>query len=155
MPKLIVYDFDGVMTDNKVIIDQNGTEYVTVNRGDGFGVRMIKDELEIPQVILSTEVNSVVARRAEKLGIPAIHGVGDKKSILTQYCLDNKFNLNEVMFIGNDLNDYDAMQLCGMKACPADAEHEIISISDIVFTAKGGCGVIRELYRVLTRCEDE
>lgn len=151
LPKLIVYDFDGVMTDNRVTVDENGKESVTVHRGDGWGVRMIKHSLKIPQIILSTEANPVVVRRAEKIKIPVIHNAGDsKKQILEKYCAENGFSFNDVLYIGNDLNDYEAMMLCGFHACPSDAEPEIKSVSDFIFEAKGGYGVIRELYRLLS-----
>lgn len=151
LPKLIVYDFDGVMTDNRVTVDENGKESVTVHRGDGWGVRMIKDELKISQIILSTEANPVVVKRAEKLKIPVIHNAGDsKKQILEKYCAENGFSPADVMYIGNDLNDYDAMMMCGYHACPADAEQEIKAVSDYIFESKGGYGVIRELYRLLS-----
>lgn len=151
LPKLIVYDFDGVMTDNRVTVDENGKESVTVHRGDGWGVRMIKDSLKIPQIILSTEANPVVVRRAEKIKIPVIHNAGDsKRQILEKYCADNGFAFNDVLYIGNDLNDYEAMMLCGFHACPSDAEPEIKAVSDFIFEAKGGYGVIRELYRLLS-----
>lgn len=151
LPKLIVYDFDGVMTDNRVVVDENGKESVTVHRGDGWGVRMIKNELKIPQIILSTEANPVVTRRAEKLKIPVIHNAGDsKKQILEKYCSENGFSPAEVMYIGNDLNDYNAMMMCGYHACPSDAEPEIKDVSNYIFEAKGGYGVVRELYRLLS-----
>lgn len=150
LPQLIVYDFDGVMTDNRVLVDENGKESVNVHRGDGYAVRMIKTELKIPQIILSTETNSVVSRRAEKLKIPSIYGVGDeKKIILARYCQEQNIALSQVLYIGNDLNDYEAMGICGYCACPQDAEVEIIKIADFVFSAKGGYGVVRELYRYL------
>ena len=151
IPSLIVYDFDGVMTDNRVTVDENGKESVTVHRGDGWGVRMIKDTLNIPQIILSTEANPVVVRRAEKLKIPVIHNSGDsKRQILERYCETNGFPAEKVLYIGNDLNDYEAMQICGFRACPSDAEPEIIGIADHVFTSRGGYGVVRELYRALS-----
>lgn len=151
VPELIVYDFDGVMTDNRVLIDECGNESVVVHRGDGYGVRMIKDKLGIPQIILSTEENPVVMRRAEKLKIPVIHNAGDcKAEILKRYVSEHGFALEQTMYIGNDLNDYDAMMLCGYRCCPADAEQEIPIIADYVFMSRGGCGVIRELYRILS-----
>lgn len=148
--KLIVYDFDGVMTDNRVIVDENGKESVIVHRGDGYGVRMIRDKLKIHQIILSTEENSVVKRRAEKLNIQVIHGVEVKEKVLRAYCDENNFKLSQVLFIGNDLNDLEAMQLCGKTACPSDAEPEIRLYVDYVFQAGGGFGVVRELYRMLS-----
>lgn len=151
VPKLIVYDFDGVMTDNRVTVDEDGKESVTVHRGDGWGVRMIKDKLKIPQIILSTEANLVVVKRAEKLKIPVIHNAGDSKTqILTKYCAENGFALSDAMYIGNDVNDFEAMMLCGYRVCPADAEPEIQSVADFIFAKKGGYGVIRELYRHLS-----
>ena len=137
--KLLIYDFDGVMTDNRVMVDQDGRESVVVNRGDGYGVSRIK-KLGIEQVIVSTETNPVVRRRAEKLNIGVIHGVEDTKK---GYAVEN------VMFIGNDLNDYEAMMSVGLKGAPADAEEEILNIADWVSEAKGGYGVIRELFRLL------
>lgn len=156
IPSLIVYDFDGVMTDNRALIDENGVEYAFVNRSDGYGVRMIKEEIGIPQVIISTEINPIVIRRADKLGIPVINGVKKKEETLVSYCRENNFDLRTVFYIGNDLNDYAAMQMCGIKGCPADAEKEIKDISDIiVFSAKGGYGVVRELYRILEKYKNE
>ena len=146
--KLSIYDFDGVMTDNRVIIGQDGTESVVVHRGDGYGVSQIK-KLPIEQVIVSTETNPVVRRRTEKLKIEIIHGVSDKKSTVLGYCKDKGYTMEEVMFIGNDLNDYDAMMAVGIKGAPADAEEEILAIADWISQAKGGHGVIRELYRLL------
>lgn len=138
-PQLIVYDFDGVMTDNRVIVDEFGKEAVIVHRGDGFGVRKIKEDFGILQIILSTEANSVVLQRAKKLNIPIIHNAGDKKEeILTCYCNTNQILLENVLYIGNDLNDYNAMQLCGFCACPLDAEPEIRELANYVFGVKGG-----------------
>lgn len=146
---LIVYDFDGVMTDNKVILFEDGTEAVTVNRGDGYGVRMIKDELRIRQIILSTEENIVVKKRAEKLKIEVIHGVSDKSSVLKEFCNSWNISLKNTLYIGNDLNDLDVMNICGFTACPKDAEPEIREIAGCLLSVNGGCGIARELYRLL------
>jgi len=147
--ELIVYDFDGVMTDNTAIVDENGKESVIVNRGDGAGVSYIKG-LNINQVIISSEQNNVVTARGKKLGIETIHGVGDKKTVLHDFCQKNNYNLKKVLFIGNDINDYEAMTISGYTACPQDAEPEIKEYVNHIFDAKGGKGVIRELYRELT-----
>lgn len=151
--KLIIYDFDGVMTDNRVMVDQDGKESVIVNRGDGYGVSRIK-ELGIEQVIISTERNQVVRRRAEKLGIDVIHNVEDKKTTVAAYCMEKGYDLSHVMFVGNDLNDYDAMMSVGVKGAPADAEEEILVVADWISEARGGYGVIRQLYRTLQSVMD-
>lgn len=154
MIELIVYDFDGVMTNNKVLVNEMGIESVFVNRSDGYAVSQIK-KMGITQIILSTEKNNVVVKRGEKLDIEVLYGIDDKKRALIRYCKDNNIELEKVMFIGNDLNDYECMKIVGVKGCPADAENEIIEISDWISKRNGGDGVIRELYRELNCCRRE
>lgn len=146
--QLIVYDFDGVMTDNKVYIDEDGREQVCVNRGDGFAIGQIK-EMGIHQIILSTEQNKVVGKRGDKLGIEVIQGVGNKRETLVLYCNNSNVDLRNVLYIGNDLNDYEVLQAVGIKGCPADADVEIIKLCDWVSDKKGGQGVIRDLYAAI------
>ena len=146
--KLIVYDFDGVMTDNKVYIDQNGNEMVQVNRADGLGVAEIK-KMEIEQIIMSTEKNPVVSARAIKLDIPCFQGLDNKKDALLDYSKKNDIDLKNVAYVGNDINDKDAMAIAGFSFCPNDAHETIKEISDHVFKRNGGDGVIRELLDLI------
>ena len=152
LPKfdLLVYDFDGVLTDNTVYVDQNGIETVRVNRADGLAISMLKNEGRT-QLILSTETNPVVSKRAEKLGIPVIQGSESKLICLKNYCNAHNINLKNVLYIGNDINDYEVMTEVGYKICPADAHKSITKISDMVLSSKGGYGVIREFYDVLNK----
>ena len=148
--KLIVYDFDGVMTDNKVYVDQNGREMVQVNRGDGLGIAEIK-KLGIKQIIISTEKNPVVSARAGKLDIPFLHGIDNKKNALINYCRENDITLEKVVYVGNDINDKEAMETVGITFCPADAHDSIKDISNHVLKTKGGDGVIRELLDLIIK----
>jgi len=148
--KLIVYDFDGVFTDNKVILMEDGKEGVVVNRLDGFAISIFK-KMGIPQMILSTEENPVVKARSRKLGIPALTCVDDKKKELSSYCRKLKIPLNSVAYIGNDINDYEAMLCVGFPIAPADANNRIKGIAKIVTKTRGGEGVARELLDILTR----
>jgi YrbI family 3-deoxy-D-manno-octulosonate 8-phosphate phosphatase len=141
---LMVYDFDGVMTDNRAIIFQDGTEAVVVNRADGLGVDRFRS-LGIPQLILSTETNPVVKARAAKLHLEIIDSCKDKKLALKNYCAQNGYDLCKVMYVGNDLNDLDVMSIIGFPVAPADAHQEIIKIAKLITEAKGGEGVIKEL----------
>ncbi|MCR5250354.1 MAG: HAD hydrolase family protein [Lachnospiraceae bacterium] len=145
----IVYDFDGVMTDNHVYVNQNGEEMAMMHRGDGLGVGIIRS-LGIDQMILSTETNPIVMHRARKLGLEVIHDVKDKAEALKEYCAGKGIDLSGVMYIGNDTNDLAAMKLCGFKGAPADAEPEILAIADWVSGKCGGMGVVRELARILS-----
>jgi len=144
---LIVYDFDGVMTDNRVIIFQDGTEAVIGSRGDGLGVDRLRSE-GIPQLILSTETNPVVKARAVKLGLEVIASCKDKKYTLMKFCKQNGYDLQKVVYVGNDLNDLEVMKIVGFSVAPADAHPDIKSLAKLVTNAKGGTGVIRELSDV-------
>jgi 3-deoxy-D-manno-octulosonate 8-phosphate phosphatase (KDO 8-P phosphatase) len=95
--------------------------------------------------ILSTEKNQVVKARAKKLKIPAIHGVNDKVNALHKLKKNEGLDFKDVLYMGNDLNDYGAMQLCGISVCPADSHPKIKEISDFVLKTKGGNGAVREL----------
>ena len=147
--KLIVYDFDGVMTDNKVYTDSKGNEIVQVNRADGLGVSEIK-KLGINQIIVSTEKNPVVSMRANKLDIPCLQGIDNKMDLLVNYCENNNFDLKNVAYVGNDINDKEVMGVVGKTYCPSDAHESIKTISDHILMSKGGDGVVRELLDLIT-----
>lgn len=142
--RLIVYDFGGVMTDNKVIIFEDGRESIVANRSDGLGVEAPK-KMGISQIILSTESNDVVRARAKKLNLSIIYACKDKKSTLIKYCKKRGYNLSKVVYVGNDINDLEAMEVVGYPIAPADAQIEIKKIAKIVTKARGGDGVIREV----------
>tara|TARA_Y100001970_G_C13866002_1_gene666551 strand:- start:273 stop:752 length:480 start_codon:yes stop_codon:yes gene_type:complete len=148
--KLIAYDFDGVMTNNKALLFSNGDEAVFINRSDGLAIASI-DSLGIIQVIISTEKNPIVLKRAEKLKIPAINGVDNKLDALVSFLSKhNNIELNEVAFVGNDLNDMDIMKNVGVRISPSDAAIEILELADYTALAKGGDGVIRDIYRKIS-----
>jgi 3-deoxy-D-manno-octulosonate 8-phosphate phosphatase (KDO 8-P phosphatase) len=148
--KLIAYDFDGVMTNNKAYIDKNGDEMVQINRSDGLGISEIK-KLGICQIIISSETNPVVTTRAKKLGINCLQGIDNKKKSLQKYCKENNYKLQHVAFVGNDINDLEAMKIVGYTFCPADAHVSIKKISSHILDKKGGNGVIREIFDILIR----
>jgi len=140
----LVFDFDGVLTNNLVHLDSNGVESVTCSRADGLAFDVLR-KLEKPTYILSTEKNQVVTARAKKLKIPVLQGVNNKVDSLKKMADKEGFNLHNILYVGNDLNDYQVMQLCGYTACPSDSHIRIKEISDVVLKTCGGEGVIREL----------
>ena len=142
------------MTDNKVYVDQIGNETVQVNRADGMGISEIK-KLDVKQIIISTEKNPVVSVRASKIGIPCLQGVDNKKDVLLDYCRKNNFDLKQVAYIGNDINDKDVMETVSITFCPADAHDSIKGISNHVLKTKGGDGVIRELLDFIIKQKGE
>jgi YrbI family 3-deoxy-D-manno-octulosonate 8-phosphate phosphatase len=148
MIDLIIYDFDGVMTDNTVIIDQNGHESVIVNRSDGLAISELK-RYNIKQVIISTERNPIVQKRAEKLGIPCINAVENKKNVVVKYIQEQNIDKDRVVYVGNDINDMDAMLNIGFPIAPFDAHDSIKKISKFVTNSAGGKGVVREILDIL------
>lgn len=145
---LIVYDFDGVLTDNKVLVFADGTEAVLCNRSDGLAIQNLK-ERGARQIILSTEKNKVVKARAVKLGIEAIQAVVDKKAALLEYCRQKNIDLKKVVYIGNDINDLAVMKIVGYSVAPKDAYSKIKKIAKILLGIKGGNGVVRAFYEII------
>jgi N-acylneuraminate cytidylyltransferase len=147
----LILDFDGVFTDNKVYLDQDGREAVMCDRSDGWGLSQLKS-LGIPMLILSTETNPVVQRRADKLGIACIHGVGKKWEVLSSWLAERKIDPKQVVYVGNDLNDLECLHAVGCGVAVADAHPDIITEAAILLERPGGHGAIRELCdMILTR----
>lgn len=157
----IFYDCDGVLTDNRVLVTENGVESVFFNRSDGLAISFFREQ-GIHQAIISTETNDVVESRAEKLRIPVVHKLDsnhlDKGQVLQSYAEKNGIDLTHSIFIGNDINDLPALELVGYPACPSDAEEEVKIFVESkkekdgkawISTKSGGAGVVRELMRVI------
>ena len=142
--EIFIFDFDGVITNNLVYVDQEGKETVSCSRADGLAFDVLR-KLNKTTYILSTEKNHVVSSRAAKLAVTAYQGVNDKVEALHDIAIKHKVSLENVLYIGNDLNDFNAMTLCGYSACPSDSHSSVIDIADIVLISKGGQGVLREL----------
>lgn len=147
---VIFYDFDGVMTDNKVMVNEDGQETVSVNRSDGLAVSLLKKE-NIPQYIVSTEKNPVVSMRAKKLDIPVSQDVGNKAEVVNKICKENGYSIERAVFIGNDTNDLEVMQIVGYPVVPQDAHPSVKNIARIVLKTSGGEGVIREFAGLLLK----
>jgi len=144
LPKLLVTDFDGCLTDDRVILNESGQESVILNRKDGLAVGSFA-KLGIPLLILSTEKNPVVAKRAEKLKVPYIQGATDKFSEIKSYLNEKQIDLLDVWYVGNDINDLEVMTHVGLSICPNDAVAEVLSIAQWVLKTKGGAGVLAEI----------
>ncbi len=141
---LLVLDFDGVMTDNRVLVDQNGTEAVWCHRGDGWGIARLK-EAGIEVVVLSTESNPVVAARCRKLGIECIQGCGDKLPALKAIVQQRSLGPEQVAYVGNDVNDLACMRWVSFPIAVADGTSEVRAASRLVTAYPGGWGAIREV----------
>ena len=140
----ILFDFDGVLTDNRVYVDQRGRESVCCSRSDGMGFEVLR-ATSLKLFILSRERNPVVKARGLKLRVPVIQSVWRKEQACLALSKRAGFAMGCALFVGNDLNDYDVMKACGFSACPSDSHPKILAIADYVLRSRGGMGVVREL----------
>ncbi|MFN8405385.1 MAG: HAD hydrolase family protein, partial [Anaerolineales bacterium] len=150
--KLVLCDFDGVITDNRVWTDQDGHETVVASRADSMRVKQMR-EIGIDVMILSSEVNSVVSARAKKMGVEAVHGVGlqDKGRVMREILAEKNIKAEEVVFIGNDWNDLPCFEIAGWAVAVADAYPEVLRAADHVLAKAGGHGAVRELCDLILK----
>jgi len=141
---LFVFDFDGVLTNNLVYLDQNGIESIACSRADGLAFDVLR-KLKKPVYILSTEKNTVVSARAKQLEVPVFQGVKNKEEALRELVDREGYQLAKVLYVGNDVNDYNAMLISGYSACPADSHSKIKDTVNFVLRTDGGKGVAREI----------
>ena len=140
----VVLDFDGTQTDDRVLIDSDGREFVSVHRGDGLGIAALRKS-GLKMLILSTEQNPVVAARARKLKIPVLHGIDRKDLALKQWCEEQGIAPERVLYVGNDVNDLPCFALVGWPVAVASAHDVVRGAARAVTTVPGGDGAIREI----------
>ncbi|WP_282700869.1 N-acylneuraminate cytidylyltransferase [Streptomyces sp. CC219B] len=140
----VVLDFDGTQTDDRVLIDADGKEFVSVHRGDGLGIAALRRS-GLKMLILSTEQNPVVAARARKLRIPVLHGIDRKDLALKQWCEEQGIAPERVLYVGNDVNDLPCFALVGWPVAVASAHDVVRGAARAVTTVPGGDGAIREI----------
>ena len=140
----VATDFDGVHTDDRVLVDQDAVEAVRVSRGDGLGVGMLR-EARIPFVIVSKERNPVVGARGAKLRVDVLQGVDDKVCALTAWLDRRGLRAADVAYVGNDVNDLPVMAAVGWPIAVADAHPDVLRAARLVLTRPGGHGAVREV----------
>lgn len=150
--KMIICDFDGVVTNNLVLTDENGKETVSASRSDSMHIKTLREK-GIEVMILSSEPNPVVMARAKKMGVEAMHGIGmqDKGRVMREVLEQKNVKAETVVYIGNDLNDLPCFEIAGWSVAVADAYPEVIRAADFVLTKTGGHGAIRELCEMVLK----
>lgn len=146
--RALIMDFDGVHTDDRVMVGVDGDEYVTCSRSDGMGVEMLRKS-GLHLLILSKEVSSVVAARGRKLKVEVRHGIEDKLPEMTRWLAEKGVPSAQACYIGNDINDAACLEAAGLAVVPADAHPDVVALADIVTRKRGGRGAIRELAELL------
>ena len=147
---LVISDFDGVITDNRVWVNEDGMEFVAAYRSDSIGVQLLR-AIGIEVMILSSEPNRVVEARARKMGVEVIHGVGihEKGRVMRDVLEQKNVKAENVIYIGNDVNDLPCFEIAGWSVAVADAYPEVIQAADFVLSKSGGHGALREVCDLL------
>ena len=148
IPVYIFTDFDGCLTDDRVWLNQDGEEFVAANRKDGLAINRLK-ALGVTVVITSTETNKVVTARASKLGILALQGLPNKVEAIESYLSENHLTWNDSWYIGNDVNDLEAIRKAKFSICPSDAVEAVKKEVDLKLKTKGGYGILSELVTLI------
>ncbi|MGD9790566.1 MAG: KdsC family phosphatase [Phycisphaerales bacterium] len=151
--QLVVFDFDGVMTDNAVIVTQDGQERVRCNRSDGMGIGMLK-KVGIEVMVLSMEENPVVQRRCDKLKIPCIQGQVHKLPVLERVAKEKNLRLEQICYVGNDVNDLECLEHVGLGIAVADAWDDVLIRVRFATRRPGGNGAVREVCDLLRKARD-
>lgn len=144
----VVFDFDGVLTDNAVWTDQDGRESVRSDRSDGLGIERLRTA-GTPMLVISKERNPVVAARCRKLGLDVVQGCDDKVSVMERWLADRGLTATATAYVGNDVNDLPGMARVGCAVAVADAHPDVLAAADLVLACAGGRGAVRELADAL------
>jgi N-acylneuraminate cytidylyltransferase len=144
----LVMDFDGVHTDDSSYLSQEGTESVRVSREDGMGVKLAR-QAGLKMLILSTEVNPVVAARGAKLRVPVIHGQADKAQALKEWLAAEGLDPERVAYVGNDVNDLGCLRMVGWPIAVANAHADVMALARLTLTKRGGSGAVREVCELV------
>lgn len=147
--KVFLTDIDGSLTDGKVFYSAAGEELKSFNLKDGTGFYLLR-KAGIIAGIITGENSAIVKKRAEKLNLNICHlGILDKKEVVLKICNDLNISINEIAYLGDDLNDYCLTGIVGIFFCPSDACFEIKKRADYVCDKKGGDGAFREAVEIL------
>ncbi|MCF8258298.1 MAG: HAD-IIIA family hydrolase [Flavobacteriales bacterium] len=151
--KFLVLDVDGVMTDGGMYYTEMGDQFKKFNSKDGIGIKLaIRSGVQV--AFLSSGTNArIINDRAHTLGVKLVHaGPGEKLSILNGWCKELGVHLDEVAYIGDDVNDLECINAVGLSACPADAVEAVKSAVDVVLDRNGGEGCVREFIDTNILC---
>jgi len=147
--RLFATDVDGVLTDAGMYYSESGDEWKKFNTRDGMGIKLLQ-RAGLITAIVTQERTKLVARRAEKLAIPELHqGVMDKLSVIRDMAARHGITLKQVAYIGDDVNDLEALKAVGFSASPADGLPQVIEAVGYVCSKKGGEGAVREIVEMI------
>ena len=153
--QLFATDVDGVLTDAGMYYSESGDEWKKFNTRDGMGIKLLQ-KAGLITAIVTQERTRLVARRAEKLAIPELHqGVMDKLSVIREMAVRHGISVQQIAYIGDDVNDIEALKVVGVSAAPADGLPQVLDVVGYVCRKKGGEGAVRELAELILQSRVE
>ena len=151
--RLFATDVDGVLTDAGMYYSESGEEMKKFNTRDGMGIKLLQ-RAGLITAIVTQERTKLVARRGEKLTIPEVHqGVMNKLELIREMAGRHGLSMDEVAYIGDDVNDLEALKAVGLSATPADGMPQVAAVVDYVCSKKGGEGAVRELVEMILEAQ--
>ena len=151
--RMIAFDFDGVFTDNRVIVSQDGSETVICNRSDGLGLEAVRNK-GIVALVISTEPNPVTSVRCKKLKVPCFQSCKDKLRVLEEEASRCGISFQEIAYMGNDINDLDCLKKVGLPVCVSDAHPDVLKYALYLTKSPGGRGAVREFCDFVIKVKD-
>ena len=150
-----IFDVDGVLTDGSVILMSDGEQVRKMNIKDGFALQLaVKKGYKV--AVISGGKSEAIRTRLNGLGIHDVFlGVANKLEVFNDYLANNTLSPNQVLYMGDDLPDYEVMQNVGIAACPIDSAPEIIALSIYVSRQKGGEGCVRDVIEQTMRLHNK
>jgi 3-deoxy-D-manno-octulosonate 8-phosphate phosphatase (KDO 8-P phosphatase) len=148
-----IFDVDGVMTDNHVLVTEAGELLRSMNVRDGYAIkRALREDYRV--LILTAGRSAGVVTRLKDLGIPdVLWDVQNKLKVYEEYLDAHNLDENGILYMGDDLPDYDVMRRVGLPVCPQDAMPEILEISQYVSPLKGGQGCVRDVIEKVMKLQ--
>ncbi len=152
--KLVALDVDGVLTDGGMYYSESGDEIKKFQARDGMGIKLLQG-VGIITAFVTSEQTNLVQRRGNQLKVPEIHqGTFEKKNVLDELCAKYDLNMQQVAFIGDDVNDLDALQHVGFSVAPADAVSVVKEVVDYICERNGGAGAVREMSDLILHVQN-
>ncbi|MBQ27461.1 MAG: HAD family hydrolase [Nitrospiraceae bacterium] len=151
--RLVAMDVDGVLTDGGMYYSDSGDEMKKFHSRDGMGIKLLQAAGIITAFVTSEQTN-LVQRRGDRLKVPEIHqGTFEKKNVLSELCVKYNLGMHDVAFIGDDVNDLDALKHVGFSVAPADAVSVVKEVVDFICERNGGAGAVREMSDVILQLQ--
>jgi len=150
-----VFDYDGVLTDGRVLLSEDGLQLRRANVKDGYALQLARKK-GYKVVVITGSHDKGISHRCNLLQIEYVFlGVADKRSVFEQFCSDENISHEEVLFMGDDLPDYPLMKLAGVATCPSDASRELKDIADYISDRRGGDACVRDVIEQVLKVKEQ